>query len=97
MLDHDKAFKELLGSLFKEFVDLFLPELGKYLDEKTIQLLDKELFVNLTAGERHEADLVVKARYKGKKTFFLVHVEAQARKQKTFSRRMFSYFESANV
>jgi Domain of unknown function (DUF4351)/Putative transposase, YhgA-like len=92
MPDNDKAFKELLGSLFKEFVDLMLPKLGEYLDANTMQLLDKELFVNVTAGETHEADLVIKAKYKEQDAFFLVHIEAQAHYQATFSRRMFNYF-----
>jgi hypothetical protein len=92
MPDNDKLFKELLSNLFIEFVDLFFPDLSQYLDATSVQLLDKELFVNVAAGETHEADLVIKAQYQGQNTFFLVHIEAQAQYQKSFSQRMFSYF-----
>lgn len=31
-MDHDRLFKELLGTFFVEFMDLFLPHVGAYLD-----------------------------------------------------------------
>jgi len=92
MIDHDRLFKELLSTFFVEFLDLFLPEVLAYLDPESLVFLDKELFTDVTAGERKEADLVVKAQFQGQDAFFLVHVENQSQPQADFSRRMFNYF-----
>jgi hypothetical protein len=37
-------------------------------------------------------DLLARARFKGRDTFFLIHVESQARRESHFPRRMFRYF-----
>lgn len=92
MTDHDRLFKELLSTFFLEFVDLFLPEVGKYIERESIVFLDKEVFTDVTSGGRHEADLVVKARFHDRDSFFLVHVEHQARREGDFGRRLFRYF-----
>ena len=55
-MDHDKLFKQLLTTFFVEFVELFMPEVNAYLARETIQFVDKEIFTDLTAGERHEVD-----------------------------------------
>ena len=47
---------------------------------------------DVTHGERHEADLVAKARFLEKPLAFLIHVEAQGRRQTDFRQRMFTYF-----
>lgn len=92
MIDHDQIFKELLTHFFREFVELFFPELAAYMDRDAVEFLDKELFTDVTAGERHEVDLVVKTRFRGEETFFLIHVENQAHPQAAFGKRMFRYF-----
>ena len=81
MTDHDRLFKELLTTFFTDFVELFLPELAAYLDKDSLVFLDKELFTDVTAGDSHEADLVVRARFRGQDSFFLVHLEHQAQTQ----------------
>ena len=50
------------------------------------------MFTDVTAGERHEADLVVRGRFKGQDAFFLIHVEHQSKTESDFGRRMFRYF-----
>lgn len=92
MIDHDRLFKELLTTFFADFVEMLLPELAAYLDANSIQFLDKEVFTDVTEGERHEADVVARARFRGKHSCFLVHVENQAQAQAEFGRRMFRYF-----
>lgn len=92
MIDHDRLFKELLTTFFVEFIELFLPEVAAYLEEDSIEFIDKEVFTDVTAGEKYEADLVVKARFRGQESCFLVHVEHQARTEAEFSQRMFRYF-----
>jgi len=91
-MDHDRLFKQLLTTFFAEFVELFLPELSKYLRRDSIEFLDKEVFTDLTGGERHEVDLVVRARFEKTEAFFLIHIENQATRQPEFSQRMFRYF-----
>lgn len=92
MTNHDRLFKELLSTFFLEFVDLFLPKVSAYLERDSILFLDKEVFTDVTSGHRHEADLVIKARFQGRESFFLIHVEHQARREGDFGRRLFRYF-----
>ena len=94
MIDHDRIFKELIRTFFLEFVELFLPDVHADLDYGSIEFLDKEVFTDVTSGEKHEADLIVKARFRGQESFFLFHIEAQAddRKKPPFPKRMFAYF-----
>ena len=91
-MDHDRLFKELLTTFFWEFVEAFLPEVAGYLDRDSVTFLDKEVFTDVTAGERHEVDLVAQGRFKGHDSCFLVHVEQQAQSQADFGRHMFRYF-----
>lgn len=91
-MEHDQLFKQLLTVFFAEFVELFLPELNVYLARETIEFLDKEIFTDLSAGQRHEVDLLVKAKFNQSDAFFLVHVESQATAQDEFAKRMFRYF-----
>ena len=91
-MDHDRLFKQLLRTFFVEFLELLLPEVDAYLDRSTVEFLDKEVFTDVTAGDRHEVDLVVKARFRGEDACFLVHVESQASAREGFAKRMFRYF-----
>ncbi|MCA2764948.1 MAG: Rpn family recombination-promoting nuclease/putative transposase, partial [Microcystis sp. M151S2] len=91
-IDHDRLFKELISTFFIEFIELFFPQLMDYLDRDSITFLDKEVFTDVTEGERHESDLVAQVKFRGKESFFLIHVEAQESSRKWFNRRMFTYF-----
>ena len=61
LAEHDRLFKELLRVFFLEFLDLFLPEVAAYVQRDSMAFLDKEVFTDVTAGERHEVDLLVRA------------------------------------
>lgn len=89
VVNHDRLFKELLTEFFGDFIDLFLPQMAAYMERTSLVFLDKEIFTDLTSGETHEADLVVRARFRGQESFFLIHVEHQAQPQPDFGRRMF--------
>lgn len=92
-MDHDRLFKELLSNFFIEFVELFLPDTAVYLDrDAELVPMDKEIFTDVTLGDRHEVDLLMKARFQGEEAFFLIHVENQAKPQSDFPKRMFRYF-----
>ena len=86
-------FKELLTTFFVEFLDLFLPDVAAALDrEAGIVAMDKEVFTDVTLGEKHEVDVLMKVRFRSEEAFFLVHVENQATPQADFPKRMFRYF-----
>ena len=55
MVDHDRLFKELISTFFLEFIDLFFPEVRDYIEAGSLDFLDKEIFTDVTSGERHEA------------------------------------------
>jgi hypothetical protein len=90
-MDHDRLFKELLTTFFVEFMELFFPELAEVLDRDWIEFLDKEIFTDVTRGERHELDIVAKTRFRGEALGFLIHIEPQARHEADFAERMFTY------
>ena len=92
MIDHDRLFKELLTTFFVDFIELFLPDVAAYLERDSVQFLDKEVFTDVTAGERYEADLLVQAKFQEQDSFFLIHLEHQAQNQVQFGKRMFRYF-----
>lgn len=92
MIDHDRLFKELLTTFFPEFVDLFLPDVAAYLKPDELRNLNSEIFTDVTSGERYEADLVVQAQFRGQESFFIIHLEHQARTDAEFNKRMFRYF-----
>ncbi len=91
-VDHDRLFKELLTTFFVEFVEAFLPDVAAYLDSASIEFLDKEVFTDITQGQRYESDIVVKARFQGQEAFFLLLIENQSTPQSGFPKRMFTYF-----
>lgn len=92
MIDHDRLFKELITTFFIEFLELFLPQVRAFIDPVSVEFLDKQIFVDVTAGEKLEADLVAKVRFKNHPTFFIVHIESQNYPRKDFGRRLFRYF-----
>jgi len=92
-MDRDRLFKELLTTFFVEFLELFLPEVAAALDRDTAVVpMDKEVFTDVTLGEKHEVDVLMKARFRGEEAFFLIHVENQSTPQADFPKRMFRYF-----
>jgi hypothetical protein len=91
-MDHDRLFKQLLQTFFAEFVELLLPGVDAYLDRSSVEFLDKEVFTDLTGGDRHEVDFLAKTRLKGRPACFAVHVEFQSSAEADFPKRMFRYF-----
>lgn len=91
-IDHDRLFKELLSEFFVDFLALFLPEVHAAMDPASVVLLDKEIFTGAHDNRRLLADLAVRLRYRGRRSFFVVHIEAQAHRKPAFAPRMFRYF-----
>jgi Putative transposase, YhgA-like len=92
MVDHDSLFKELLTGYFTDFLDTFLPEVLKYLNTKNLEFLDKELIDENLFGDSRRVDVLVRAKFKDKEAFFLIHTEHQAQAIAKFEDRLFEYF-----
>jgi hypothetical protein len=90
--DHDHLFKELISCFFFEFVQLFAPRVARMIDPDSLTLLEKEFFTDITTGDKHILDLVARAKLRGRDTFIIFHVEAQASARPHYTRRMFLYF-----
>jgi len=90
MIDHDRLFKELITTFFWEFIQLFFPEMAAYLEPDSITFLDKELFTDITAGERYETDIVAKGKFRGQEACFLIHIEHQAQEQPILGNECFA-------
>jgi predicted transposase YdaD len=91
-MDHDRLFKELLRVCFVDFLELFLPEVLRYLDVKSLEFIEQESFSEITENKKRSVDLLVKVRFRGRPAYFLIHVEVQASKRGWSGKRMFYYF-----
>lgn len=90
--DHDRLFKELLQTFFREFVELFFPEQYFYIDFSHLNFLSQELFTDILKGEKRKVDILAETKLKGAKVLILIHIEPQSYFQKEFHERMFIYF-----
>jgi predicted transposase YdaD len=91
-INHDRLFKELISTFFLEFLELFFPQVLDYLKPESVTFQDKEVFTDVTRGERYETDLLAQVQFLGEKSYFLIHLENQASSQSNFNQRMFRYF-----
>jgi hypothetical protein len=91
-IDHDRLFKELISTFFIEFIELFFPQVLEYIDTESIIFLDKEIFTDVTAGDKYETDLIAKAKFLGQPSYFVIHIEAESGARPKFNQRMFRYF-----
>ena len=95
-VDQDGLWKKVIGELFEEFLQFFIPELYQEVDFETEpEFLDKELYqevIDEKKGRRY-ADRLVKVHLKsGQEKWILIHVEIQGSREDEFPKRMFQYF-----
>ena len=92
-MPQDQLFKELLRAFFREFLELFYPEVAARLDFARTTFLDKETFTDLPEGSRREMDLVAQVyTLDGEPEIILVHVEVQTQRRGEFPYRMWEYY-----
>ena len=92
-MSHDQLFKDLLRAFFREFLELFFPQIAVRLDFSQVRFLDKELFTDLPEGKQHEADLVVEvSTLDGQPEIILIHGEVERQRRGTFPERMHDYY-----
>ena len=90
-IDHDRLFKELLESFFADFVEIFFPEAYAAMEWGNIKFLQREIFTDVTMGDKHLVDILVETKLKDEPGIVLIHFENQAQKQPNFAQRMFIY------
>jgi predicted transposase/invertase (TIGR01784 family) len=89
---HDPLFKELLREFFREFLEMFYPDVAARLDFTRVTFLDKEVFTDFPEGSRRELDLVARVyTLNGELEVILIHIEVQAQRESDFASRMFDY------
>ena len=91
-MDHDALFKMLLKRprILKGFFDVFLPDVGRFIDFARLEFVDKE---RVTAeGRKRTGDLLIKTRFSGRSAGFLIHLEHQAQPDADLARRMLEYW-----
>lgn len=92
MGEHDRNFKLLLRTFFREFLAAFTPDLSRELGTGRIEFCDKELVRPAgNAGATKVADLVARVRLRSSQGYILVHVEHQSRRERRIGLRLLSY------
>jgi hypothetical protein len=91
-VNHDALFKALLKrpAILRGFFNQFLPQVAHFVDFAYVEFVDKE---HVTVdGRKRTGDLLVKTRFQGKSTGFLIHLEHQAQPYSDLARRMLEYW-----
>ena len=93
--DFDSPWKEALDIYFRAFLLLLFPEIHDDIDwSRPVEMLDKEFqqLVPRAAQGRRTVDKLVKVwRKNGRAVWVLIHIEVQAQRDRTFTRRMCVY------
>ena len=91
-MSNDQTFKDLLHAFFKEFFDLFFPDVSSRLDFSTVSFVEQELFTDIPEGKRRIIDVVASVHtLDGQPEIVLVHVEVEADPNDAFPERMYKY------
>jgi hypothetical protein len=93
--EHDTPWKEIIETLFPQFMGFFFPEAHAAIDwSRPPVFLDKELqqVVRGAATGRRFVDKLVKVwRKGGQETWVLIHIEVQGQRERSFPKRMYVY------
>ncbi|MEX2460213.1 MAG: transposase [Paenibacillaceae bacterium] len=90
-IDHDRLFKELIQTYFREFIQLFFPQVYEEIDFEDLTFLSEEVFTDIVTGERRRVDLLVKTKLREEDVVIIIHIEAQSYYQRDYPERMFIY------
>ncbi|MFD1363250.1 hypothetical protein [Lentibacillus salinarum] len=94
--DYDGLWKNLIETLFKEFMQFFAPDIYEDIDfSKPPDFLKQELYKEIIDEKKGKliADEIVKVFLKnGEEKWILIHVEVQGSTDENFGERMFRYF-----
>ncbi len=99
-VDHDRLYKELLQTFFKEFMELFYPKVSAVINYGHVKFLSEEVFSDLVGGTTERVDLAVETMLleggemeagREAETLIIIHLEPQSYYQEDFPERMFLY------
>lgn len=90
-LDHDQLFKRLIRTFFKEFMELFFPEVAREIDFSHVVFLSEEVAAALTGGRKGRVDLLIETKLRGEEALIIIHIEPQSYYEPAFPERMFLY------
>ncbi len=92
-MSHDQLFKAVLQAYFRDFLQLFYPNIAENLDFKTLYFMDKEVLSESPEGQPQVGDILAGIRTReGSPRMFLVHIEIEADWRRAFAKRMFHYY-----
>lgn len=95
-VDNDGAWKEILGTHLKDFVEFFWPEAYKDIDwSKKYEFLEQEFLqisISDASGKRNLDKLCKVYLLSGEEQWILLHIEVQHTSEDDFPKRMFVYF-----
>jgi hypothetical protein len=91
---HDQFWKEVLTAFFREFMELFFPDVAAKIDfDAGVGGPNKEVFTDVPEGRRREVDLVFEVVTRdGGLGMVLVHVEVQKEREPDMPFRMWEYY-----
>lgn len=89
---HDLLFKDLIQTFFKEFIDIFFPDVHRHIDYHHTRMLSEEMHTDLHEGGTRRLDVVVETKLKGEDSIIIIHVEPQSYRLPEFNERMFHYY-----
>lgn len=97
LIDYDTQWKEIISSLFQDFIKFFLPKAYKLIDfQQPIEFLEQELHKIISDKYKEGKvinDKLVKVKLKdGQEKWILIHIEIQSSYDADFTERMFTYF-----
>jgi hypothetical protein len=92
-MPHDQLFKELLRTFFREFLELFFPEVATRLRFDNVHFLEQEVFTDFPEGDPRRADTIAEVEtITGEPEIVLFHVEVEANRRTEFRYRMWEYY-----
>jgi hypothetical protein len=91
---HDQFWKEVLTAFFREFLELFFPDVAAQIDFDAGYIDPKqEVFTDVPEGERRTIDLVFEVTTRaGDARWVLVHVEVERERRGDMPYRMWEYY-----
>lgn len=89
--DHDRLFKQLIQTFFREFMEAFFPQIYESIHFSIVSFREQEVFTDIIIGEKCRIDILAEVEWNKESQIILVHIELQASYQKEFHERMFIY------
>jgi hypothetical protein len=92
-MGYDQVLKAILRTFFRDFMELFFPDVAGSLEFDSVEPLEKELFKGFPDGVERRPDFVARVRTReGAAETVVVHIEVQAGTEPRFGQRMFEYY-----